>query len=290
MHLFVMSDKIRILPVVKSLVVSTSPRLEILWLSGKRGQIASMQIPQHGYAAVSAPATSNRRLNLGPRAQAEWGGMSTGFVPAGWRLDSELTSDYESTSLLMDEAVFTEAQNENLTYRPDHFHPLTGAPSPVGNALIMALRNFIETTEIDDWPMLTEHVATSLASHLMKQFSGGKLRGKDPFPPALPRERMRRVVDFVEANLHRDIHLNELASVAALSSFHFARSFKQMTGVTPVRYIWRRRVERAKVLLRNREVPLAVIALDCGFSSQSHFTTVFKRETGYTPAQYRAKL
>lgn len=249
-----------------------------------------MQIPQHGYAAVSLPSSTSRQVNLGPRTKVEWHGMSTGFIPAGWRLDAELTSDYESTSLIMDESLFTDTANENLNYRPDHFHPITGAPSPVGNMLISSLRNFIQTTEIDDWPELAENVAASLASHLMKQFSGGKLRGKDPYPFALPRERMRRVIDFVEANLHRVIHLNELANVAALSSFHFLRSFKQAIGATPVRYVWIRRVERAKELLRNREVPLAIISLDCGFSSQSHFTTVFKRETGFTPAQYRAKL
>lgn len=216
--------------------------------------------------------------------------MSTGFIPAGWRLDAELTSDYESTSLIMDEALFMETSNENLNYRPDHFHPITGEPSPVGNALISSLRNFIHATEIDDWPLLTENVASALASHLMQKFSGERLKGRDPYPFGLPRDRMRRVVDFVESNIHRIIHLNELSNVAALSQFHFVRSFKQAMGMTPVRYVWIRRVEKAKELLRNREVPLAIVALDCGFSSQSHFTTVFKRETGLTPGQYRAQL
>lgn len=281
-------DEIRVQPFeLRSILISNSPRLEIVWLSGKTGQTSSFQIQSHGYAIVNKPATSIRRINSGASYKVEWPAMSEAFTPAGWRLDAELTSNYEATALLMDEEFFRGSANDDLEYRPDRFRPITGVQSPTGAMLMAAMHSLI--TKPDEWPLLAENVASTLASHLMQHFSG-KHGSFDPFPPALPRERLKRVMDFVEANLHRVIHLNELASVASLSQFHFARSFRQAMGITPVRYVYGRRIERAKVLLRNIELPLAVIAFDCGFSSQSHFTTSFKRETGLTPAQYRAQL
>jgi AraC family transcriptional regulator len=283
------SDEIRNQPEIKSLLISESPRLEIMWLQAKRGQTSSLLLKNHSYAAVTRPATSRRSVNSDPWEDVEWPGTSVGFMPADWRLDAEITSDYEATSLIMDDSFFMDAANENLDYRPGQFRPIAAGISPIGNALISSIRGLIHPNEIGQWPLLVENVASALASHLMQLFSA-KPGNKDPYPFGLPRERMRRVIDFIEANIHRDIHLNELASVAALSTFHFSRSFKQAMGITPVRYVWTRRIERAKALLNNREVPLAIIALDCGFSSQSHFTTAFRRETGVTPAQYRAKL
>lgn len=285
----ILPGEIRINPFERrTLLVSRSPRLEIVWMAGNPGQMTSIQLRGHTYTAINRHSGTIRRINAGAPAEVEWLPMSIGFMPAGWRLDGELTSTYEASALIMDEDFFRGAANDNMEYRPDRFHPIVAAISPTGAMLIASLRNL--ATGPDEWPLLAEHVASSLASHLLRYFSGIEQRKTDPYPFALPRNRLQRVIDFVEANIHRVIHLSELAGVAALSQFHFTRSFRQSMGMTPVRYVWRQRVERAKVMLRNIETPLAAIALDCGFSSQSHFTTVFKRETGFTPAQYRAQL
>lgn len=78
-----------------------------------------------------------------------------------------------------------------------------------------------------------------------------------------------------------------LPSVATLSAFHFARAFKTSTGTTPRAFIEQRRIEKAKQLLRESVLPLAHIALEAGFQTQSRFTTAFRRITGFTPAVYR---
>ncbi|WP_119307527.1 helix-turn-helix transcriptional regulator [Cohaesibacter haloalkalitolerans] len=96
----------------------------------------------------------------------------------------------------------------------------------------------------------------------------------------------RRLIDYIEANLDRVIHLRDLGQIANLSEFHLQRSFKQTCGVSPNLYIAHRRVEQAKGLIRAGE-PLAQVADACGFSSQSHFTRSFKTGTGATPAAYR---
>jgi AraC family transcriptional regulator len=98
---------------------------------------------------------------------------------------------------------------------------------------------------------------------------------------------IQRVQVFVEANLAAPIHLRDLAARAALSPFHFARSFKQSIGTTPRAFVEHRRIERAKRLLRQTRQPIATVAIDSGFGTQSRLTTVFKRHTGLTPAAYR---
>ncbi|MCI0569454.1 MAG: AraC family transcriptional regulator [Myxococcaceae bacterium] len=98
---------------------------------------------------------------------------------------------------------------------------------------------------------------------------------------------LRRVQLFVEANLGRPLHLQDLAQRSGLSPFHFARAFKQSMGVTPHAFVQQRRVERARELLRTSDRSLGEVALETGFSSQSHFTTVFRRVTGLTPSVVR---
>jgi AraC family transcriptional regulator len=98
---------------------------------------------------------------------------------------------------------------------------------------------------------------------------------------------LRRVQVFVEANLAVPIHLNDIAARAALSPYHFARAFKRTAGMTPHAFVEERRIERAKRLLTETTQPLADVAVETGFGTQSRFTTVFERRTGFTPAAYR---
>jgi len=98
---------------------------------------------------------------------------------------------------------------------------------------------------------------------------------------------LRRVQVFVEANLAVPIHLNDIAARAALSPYHFARAFKRTAGMTPRAFVEERRIQRAKRLLTETTQPLADVAVETGFGTQSRLTTVFKRRTGFTPAAYR---
>jgi AraC family transcriptional regulator len=98
---------------------------------------------------------------------------------------------------------------------------------------------------------------------------------------------LRRVQVFVEANLGRVIRLADLASRAGLSVHHFARAFRRSVRVTPRQFLEQRRVERARRLILDSRHPLAEVAVECGFGTQSRLTTAFKRQMGSTPARYR---
>ena len=98
---------------------------------------------------------------------------------------------------------------------------------------------------------------------------------------------MRRVREYVEAHLSETIDLANMAAVAGLSLFHFAREFKHSTGVTPHYYLLQKRVERAQTMLVRTDFTLSDIALASGFSDQSHLTRHFRRMLGTTPREFR---
>ena len=99
--------------------------------------------------------------------------------------------------------------------------------------------------------------------------------------------KLRRVIEFIDARLDKDLRLEDLAQVANLSIFHFARVFKRATGVSPYQYVRNRRLELACTLLREDSLDLAQLALACGFSNQSHFTSAFSRQLGVSPGRFR---
>ena len=104
----------------------------------------------------------------------------------------------------------------------------------------------------------------------------------------LPGAALRRVLDHIEANLHRDPPLSELSARAYMSAFHFARLFKRSTGLPPHRFVVQRRIERACALLIEGDLSIDAIARAVGFRTRSHFSMVFHRHTGSPPTVYRS--
>jgi AraC-like DNA-binding protein/catechol 2,3-dioxygenase-like lactoylglutathione lyase family enzyme len=104
----------------------------------------------------------------------------------------------------------------------------------------------------------------------------------------LPRGRLRAVVEYIEEHLDASPTLEQIAAVARLSVYHFARQFKAATGLPPHQYVIARRVERAQQLLQaGTGLSLAEVAAHAGFSDQSQFSHHFKRLVGITPGQFR---
>lgn len=99
--------------------------------------------------------------------------------------------------------------------------------------------------------------------------------------------QVRKVVIYVEANLGRTIRVDDIATLAGLSPSHFSRAFKLTFEDTPYRYVLRRRMEKAKFLMRQSSDPLAEIALDVGCSDQSHFCRLFHSYMDQSPSEWR---
>ncbi len=105
---------------------------------------------------------------------------------------------------------------------------------------------------------------------------------------ALPGSKFRRVAQYIQQNLDKDLSLAELAAVVYMSPYHFARLFKDNTGVPPHRFVVRQRIARARGVLATPELSIAQVSRMVGFRTPSHFTTVFRRVLGITPGAYRA--
>jgi len=103
----------------------------------------------------------------------------------------------------------------------------------------------------------------------------------------LPALTLRRVTEYIEAAFTRDLTLAELAEVAGMSQYHFARRFKESTGVAPHQYVVRRRMEEAKRLLEGSDLPVSQVGLEVGYVSHGYFIALFGRMVGTTPAAYR---
>jgi AraC family transcriptional regulator len=103
----------------------------------------------------------------------------------------------------------------------------------------------------------------------------------------LTRHQARRVLEYIEANLSREVTLREMAGIVDLSSYHFARMFKRTMSEAPHHYMLERRVERAKTMLRTTGASLPEISLSTGFCDQSHFTSTFRRVVGVTPSRFQ---
>lgn len=99
--------------------------------------------------------------------------------------------------------------------------------------------------------------------------------------------QITKVQAHVRHNLANELRVEDLAALCRLSTSQFHRSFKQSINMTPYAYILRERMRLACELLRETDLPLSHIALDCGMSDQSHLSNVFRRHIGATPFKWR---
>lgn len=135
-------------------------------------------------------------------------------------------------------------------------------------------------------PLLLESIGKATAVYVASHFSAN--------PPilleqrrGLTRERLRHVIEYVDAHLSNELSLGELSGIACLNSYHFGRMFKVPTGQSVHQFILCRRIQRAKALLVKSGSSLAEVAAAVGFCGQSQFTTTFRRLMGVPPGLWR---
>jgi AraC family transcriptional regulator len=164
--------------------------------------------------------------------------------------------------------------------------PLDGLDLPQLRAVMAAVDTEL-TTGGAGGQLAAESLANVLAVHLIRQVLAPRRpqRGRDG---ALPRGRLRAVLEYIEEHLDADPTLEQMAAVVHLSIYHFARQFRAATGLPPHQYVIMRRVERARQLLQaGTDLSLADLAAHVGFSDQSQFCHHFKRLVGVTPGRFR---
>lgn len=131
-----------------------------------------------------------------------------------------------------------------------------------------------------------DSLAIELAVHMLRRHcttATTELRTASSLPP----RKLKRVLEYIDGNLRDDMTLPDLAKLVAISPGHFAHMFRQTTGLPPHQFVLERRIERAKGLLRDTDLPITEIAQQVGCASHSHLSAMFHRDTGLTPSEYR---
>lgn len=160
-----------------------------------------------------------------------------------------------------------------------------GIADPVVEHLVGALLPALRL-EPEDRRHYVDLLGRALANHLAQAYGGlrpGAARVRGGLAPHV----LRRAQAALKADLKDPPPLPALARLCGLSSRHFARAFRDSTGMTPHQWTMRARVQAAKAMMAEGGERLAEIALACGFADQSHLTRVFKREAGVAPAAWR---
>jgi AraC family transcriptional regulator len=161
--------------------------------------------------------------------------------------------------------------------------PFTNVEDPFVAALVGELTRLIHADGRLE-PLTCEAMGHAARRYLIGRYSD---RANTPARPwKLAPWRLKRLSDYVEANLDRDILIGDLAAAVGLSVGHLHRAFRVTTGTTPLEFIHRLRIKRAAAILASEQVPVADLALRVGFQSPSHFARTFRRFTGVNPSRY----
>jgi AraC family transcriptional regulator len=168
----------------------------------------------------------------------------------------------------------------------------------------------LQSTPQADDPRMTS-LLYALEAEREREYSSGRLfldsveaaiaallvtsHGTTPTKPSLrwgglPPHRIRRVLEFMHANLDKQVSLEDLAACTDLSTSHFSHQFRASMGASPYQYMLTLRIEQSKQMLRNLKLSVLDVALRVGFENQQHFATVFRRIAGVTPSGYRRQL
>jgi AraC family transcriptional regulator len=162
--------------------------------------------------------------------------------------------------------------------------PTFGGHDPVLHGLCLAFQFRLKIYGDSD-ALFLDHAALAFHAHVAEVY--GQLRCGQCDRGGLAPWQLRRVRDLMMARLPEGVTIAELASACGLSVSYFSRAFRRSTGGTAHRWLMDQRIERAKTLLLQNDLPVVEVALACGFTDQSHLTRAFLVKEGQTPGRWR---
>ena len=252
-------------------------------------------VPQHVEICLVVAGNKDglvRRTGAGfcqeemPKTGAIW------LSPAGVGKEIVITAPIPQTlHLYLPTTLFDRLKDDfNLPAAPAHsIRHAVGISDDVIDQIGRSILSEL-TAETAASRVYVEAASLTLAARLLQRYCDSRACAPTkPSAHSLDHIRLRRVLDYIAANIKGDITLVNLARIAGYSVFHFARKFTLAMGISPHRYISRMRLEKAMAELAAGKAPLAQIALNAQFSSQASFTRAFHRATGMTPKEYRRR-
>jgi len=209
------------------------------------------------------------------------------ILPGGIDFWVRLCRPLTSVHLYIRDSLFREVAAEICRGDPDQAEimPCLGDLDPVIEDLARAANHAMAGDDPSS-SLMADFLSRALAARLLTRSQN---RVQSTTSPTLTQTQQARVESYIRAHLAHPIGLADLAAIAGTSQTTFARGFKRATGTSPYRFLTQERVNQARRLLTDTTMPIADIALACGFSHQEHLTRLFHREAGTTPAAYRKR-
>jgi AraC family transcriptional regulator len=252
-------------------------------------------VPQHVEICLVVAGNKDglvRRTGAGFRQEATPKTGAIWLSPAGVGKEIVITAPIPQTMhLYLPTALFDRLKDDfNLPVAPAHsIRNAVGIGDDVidqiGRSILSELN--VETAASR---VYVEAASLTLAARLLQKYcDSGTCVSTESSAHRLDHIRLRRVLDYIAANIRDDITLVNLAEISGYSVFHFARKFTLAMGISPHRYISRIRLENAMAELAAGNLPLTEIAFNAHFSSQASFTRAFHRATGMTPKEYQRR-
>lgn len=164
------------------------------------------------------------------------------------------------------------------------------APLPFSDALVSAAARQL-MDELNQGEKADQGFMARLATVMLEQVCRALRANANSgiHPPHIQLARLHTVLAFIREHLSQELSIRKLAAQAGVSPAHFRRLFQSAMGMPPHRYVMHARLEHARDLLMQTDLPILHIALECGFSTQSYLTAAFKAAHATTPAEYRTR-
>ena len=100
---------------------------------------------------------------------------------------------------------------------------------------------------------------------------------------------LKNIIQYIDDNIKNKIEIRQLSGLSKWSHQHFIKNFNKYVGCTPYQYILKKKIEKARIVIVEKDCSILNVAIDYGFDSYSNFFNAFKKETGFTPDYYRKK-
>jgi len=155
----------------------------------------------------------------------------------------------------------------------------------VPHDIMLPLKRFM--SEYENRLPGSQQVLEGLAVMITHQFIRSLLKIHASPDFVTERFEIGRVIEYLHQNYGEKLSVNKMAGIANMSESNFTRIFKKETGIAPMEYLIRLRLDKAKMLLRAGAINITEISLQCGFNSLSHFSSCFTKHVGLSPSEYQ---
>lgn len=251
-------------------------------------EVPEMVVPAHVLIVrTGSPSVIEWQFN-GRERREELGPGTVSLIPAGFRHAARVFRPLpgEASILQIAPKFFDRGIGDNSTRAKLELVEYRNFMDPQIARLVKSIQADI-ASGLPGGSLFSESVATALSVHIASRYSVER-PSMESYRGGLSRSNLNRVREYIDSHLGDRLELGELAIVAGLNLFHFARAFRQSTGVTPHQYVLHQRIEQAKQMLRDPRSTVLEASARTGFVDQSHFSKVFRRVVGVSPSEFRA--